>query len=1287
MEDTMKAKILTILTVLLLVFSSGAFAATNIFGFYGLSGGVGGNLDEKDPTLDGVSDGDLAFGTDDGTTFYTYVYDDDNGNAESSPRFIAPDEDNGGAYSGDGRWVLMGISGAAAAAGDAFTFYDEANTEIAALDDDGLLEVDQQDDGTQLAGAGLLIAGWDDQSDSKIGLNIYSDGSGWLETSNTLIMASGSTYDVQFRSGDDFLFKDLSANDRMTFTSDTSLLTINQGADGVAAGTSGLIVYGYDDRSAYYTTINVSSAGTSQIHGYSNINVEADGASAWAALQAGDGGSVYVDAGDTFYWRDQDDSDASRMTFTSDTSLLTINQAADATSTGTSGIGVVGYDDQSSSYITMGVSSTGIGAFYHSLGSSIRQNQGVTLTTAAASGMYFDAGTSFYWRDVDDSYADRMTFASSTSLMQIYQGADWASPGNVAGIKIWGYDDVDTTYLSLGVDANGAPHIQSEADEHLYITAGNILSLQAGTTSNMLMYYGGTLFAYDVDDSNELRYGLNSSNGAMTQYGELATAVVHQMYADYGDNSSHEDTDRMRIIVYDGESYMTGRLGIDSYASGAWIPMIEVNDNYAYAGSGNVSTSGSSTTVTVPSADYNDIEVGDRIIANSEARTVLDKLGSNQVQVDYPIDWSAGYTYDVLKPAFAVMDRDTSERVVALGSPTGGLWGEGINVFQKRDTGGIKVFGYDDRDANYVSLYVNASGEPVLAGSTNTRITSSAAMVLFGTSLQNRTGGSFTIQDADDSNAIRVEVDSATGEMTFSQGADFSSGGAGITLQGWDDEDDHFLKMGITSSGLAQIVSQASNHFKVGSAAGSGGATFEGATYAQIHASNAAAHMYFDAGGTFYFRDGDDTDEVRVEIDSATGELKLYGQDDADTNISIQADRGADNGDTWQIEAVDTVTTTALRFQNDLAGAYATPSFTIFADNIRYTSYEGYDAELQLFADEADESEDRWKIVSSNVAADGTATLTLENYADGAAYHDAFTFSTGDSVASTILAITAYEGDDARLDLIADQGDDNGDSWVIGASNGSGAGYLVIMNDASGGYMTAIQLEYYSNANAVTKFFGYTGYGVELLLSADNSANNGDDWKIVATDNTSGYLDFQNDGSGSQASMFRIPYVSGGVYAHDVSGDTNTAAYLNDSNELGYNTSTRESKGNIETLDGASWLYDFNPIRFQHRLRGEDGKYSDELKAEIEYGLLADEVEEINPNFVFYRPDPNDRSVMKLQGIHYDRLIGPVIAEMKVLRKELTAAQKKIKDQEIMVSELRNIVNQIVEQTGVNIVH
>jgi hypothetical protein len=85
MEDTMKAKILTILTVLLLVFSSGAFAATNIFGFYGLSGGVGGNLDEKDPTLDGVSDGDLAFGTDDGTTFYTYVYDDDNGNAESSP--------------------------------------------------------------------------------------------------------------------------------------------------------------------------------------------------------------------------------------------------------------------------------------------------------------------------------------------------------------------------------------------------------------------------------------------------------------------------------------------------------------------------------------------------------------------------------------------------------------------------------------------------------------------------------------------------------------------------------------------------------------------------------------------------------------------------------------------------------------------------------------------------------------------------------------------------------------------------------------------------------------------------------------------------------------------------------------------------------------------------------------------------------------------------------------------------------------------------------------------------
>jgi hypothetical protein len=1117
MEDTMKAKILTILTVLLLVFSSGAFAATNIFGFYGLSGGVGGNLDEKDPTLDGVSDGDLAFGTDDGTTFYTYVYDDDNGNAESSPRFIAPDEDNGGAYSGDGRWVLMGISGAAAAAGDAFTFYDEANTEIAALDDDGLLEVDQQDDGTQLAGAGLLIAGWDDQSDSKIGLNIYSDGSGWLETSNTLIMASGSTYDVQFRSGDDFLFKDLSANDRMTFTSDTSLLTINQGADGVAAGTSGLIVYGYDDRSAYYTTINVSSAGTSQIHGYSNINVEADGASAWAALQAGDGGSVYVDAGDTFYWRDQDDSDASRMTFTSDTSLLTINQAADATSTGTSGIGVVGYDDRSSSYITMGVSSTGIGAFYHSLGSSIRQNQGVTLTTAAASGMYFDAGTSFYWRDVDDSYAHRMTFASSTSLMQIYQGADWASPGNVAGIKIWGYDDVDTTYLSLGVDANGAPHIQSEADEHLYITAGNILSLQAGTTSNMLMYYGGTLFAYDVDDSNELRYGLNSSNGAMTQYGELATAVVHQMHADYGDNSSHEDTDRMRIIVYDGESYMTGRLGIDSYASGAWVPMIEVNDNYAYAGSGNVSTSGSSTTVTVPSADYNDIEVGDRIIANSEARIVLDKLGSDQVQVDYPIDWSAGYTYDVLKPAFAVMDRDTSERVVALGSPTGGLWGDGINVFQKRDTGGIKVFGYDDRDANYVSLYVNASGEPVLAGSTNTRITSSAAMVLFGTSLQNRTGGSFTIQDADDSNAIRVEVDSATGEMTFSQGADFSSGGAGITLQGWDDEDDHFLKMGITSSGLAQIVSQASNHFKVGSTAGSGGATFEGATYAQIHASNAAAHMYFDAGGMFYFRDGDDSDATRMTLDSATGLLEIDPTSD-----------GATTG------------TSGLKVYNS-STAYAVLN-----------------------------------VNSSNQAQFwGSNGLRIGN----------------NSGAITITANT---------------------SLSLTATNG-----------------------------AVTLTPGGTG-------------------QIVAAN----------------------------TYTHDMNGETIVPLQINNSGELGYDSSSKRGKGDIITLDGSSWIYDLNPVRYRSKIQ-KDGEYTEELRGKYQYGLIAEEVEKINPLLVFYHEEMGTEGMEeKVAGVKYGKmLVVPMLAELQIMRAELMEAQKKIKDQEVMVSELRNIVNQIVEQTGVNIIH
>jgi hypothetical protein len=92
---------------LALLLCSNAHAATDGFGATGLTGGTTGKLDAIDITLDGIDDGDVAL-VHTATVVYNYYYDDDNATAESSPDYIAPDKDNGGAYSGDGRWVLNG---------------------------------------------------------------------------------------------------------------------------------------------------------------------------------------------------------------------------------------------------------------------------------------------------------------------------------------------------------------------------------------------------------------------------------------------------------------------------------------------------------------------------------------------------------------------------------------------------------------------------------------------------------------------------------------------------------------------------------------------------------------------------------------------------------------------------------------------------------------------------------------------------------------------------------------------------------------------------------------------------------------------------------------------------------------------------------------------------------------------------------------------------------------------------------------------------------------------------
>jgi len=120
---------------------------------------------------------------------------------------------------------------------------------------------------------------------------------------------------------------------------------------------------------------------------------------------------------------------------------------------------------------------------------------------------------------------------------------------------------------------------------------------------------------------------------------------------------------------------------------------------------------------------------------------------------------------------------------------------------------------------------------------------------------------------------------------------------------------------------------------------------------------------------------------------------------------------------------------------------------------------------------------------------------------------------------------------------------------------------------------------------------------------------------------------------------------------------------IDSSGFLGYSTSTRASKGNIEDLEDVSWLSKLNPVSFNRKVFDtETNTFKDELLSETEYGLIAEDVEAVNKNLCFYNETEDGQ---ELAGITYSKLITPLV-------KALQEANAKIETLEAKVTALEN---------------
>jgi hypothetical protein len=139
----------------------------------------------------------------------------------------------------------------------------------------------------------------------------------------------------------------------------------------------------------------------------------------------------------------------------------------------------------------------------------------------------------------------------------------------------------------------------------------------------------------------------------------------------------------------------------------------------------------------------------------------------------------------------------------------------------------------------------------------------------------------------------------------------------------------------------------------------------------------------------------------------------------------------------------------------------------------------------------------------------------------------------------------------------------------------------------------------------------------------------------------------------------------GSVIWGDVFGDTvgatNRDLYIDDTGLMGYVSSIKASKANINAIESTDWLYQLKPVSFNRRKKDKDENYTEDTYDELEYGLIAEEVEIVAPELCFYDYVNGNP---ELRGVHYTQLITPML-------KALQEAAARIETLEAVVAALK----------------
>ena len=210
-------------------------------------------------------------------------------------------------------------------------------------------------------------------------------------------------------------------------------------------------------------------------------------------------------------------------------------------------------------------------------------------------------------------------------------------------------------------------------------------------------------------------------------------------------------------------------------------------------------------------------------------------------------------------------------------------------------------------------------------------------------------------------------------------------------------------------------------------------------------------------------------------------------------------------------------------------------------------------------------------------------------------------------------------------------------------SNVGGDGITILTPDALGGYIV-----WASPSDASGAYISFTQSTAKMR---------------IATDLAGGAIEFY-PGNGATLALAldnSARMVALNTYSVTV-GATNRDLYIDSTGIIGYVSSLRAAKTEIDPITDTSWLHALTPVSFKYRKKAEDGKsYTNEIDGDIQYGMIAEDVAAVRPDLCFYddvadldeNGEKTETTHKELRGIQYSKLIPVLLKEVQKLRAEL----------------------------------